>query len=57
MKSSMEKGHICGVVFLDLTKAFDTVDHGIQVIISWSLSQYFGVVYIVFEKSEKANFL
>ena len=25
----MEKGHICGAVFLDLTKAFDTVDHGI----------------------------
>ena len=26
---NMEKGHICGAVFLDLTKAFDTVDHGI----------------------------
>ena len=26
---NMERGHICGTVFLDLTKAFDTVDHGI----------------------------
>jgi len=26
---NMEKGHICGAVFLDFTKAFDTVDHGI----------------------------
>ena len=25
----MEKGHTSGAVFLDLTKAFDTVDHGI----------------------------
>ena len=25
---NMEKGNICGAVFLDLTKAFDTVDHG-----------------------------
>ena len=26
---NMEKGNICGAVFLDLTKVFDTVDHGI----------------------------
>ena len=25
---NMEKGNICGAVFLDLTKAFDTVEHG-----------------------------
>lgn len=25
---NMEKGKICGSVFIDLTKAFDTVDHG-----------------------------
>ena len=24
---NMEKGRFCGAVFLDLTKAFDTVDH------------------------------
>ena len=26
---NMEKGNICGAVFLDLTKVFDTVEHGI----------------------------
>lgn len=26
---NLEKGKLCGAVFLDLTKAFDTVDHGI----------------------------
>ena len=26
---NMEKGNMCGAMFLDLTKAFDTVDHGI----------------------------
>ena len=26
---NMEKGNICGAVFLDLSTAFDTIDHGI----------------------------
>ena len=26
---NMEKGNICGSVFLDLSTAFDTIDHGI----------------------------
>ena len=26
---NIERGNICGAVYLDLTKAFDTVDHGI----------------------------
>ena len=26
---NMEKGNICGAVFLDLPTAFDTIDHGI----------------------------
>ena len=28
---NMEEGNICGTVFLDLTKAFDTVDYGILI--------------------------
>ena len=35
--SAMDKGQLTGAVFIDLTKAFDTVDHSILCLLSYAV--------------------
>ena len=47
---NMDQGNLCGAVFLDLAKAFDTVGH-------WCLASYTRVVWILLKQLETANLM